>query len=346
MIYHKILNNYRIPIFNMLNSKVELTVLCRKKVIDDKLIKFNCKHLNNTYIYNLICLYNELKKKYINVVIIPTQTGDFYNFFLVIVAKLFKKEIISFGHGWNQKISSFKPYLHPKQLIKCFFYLLSDKNLIYEANQAYELKKYFKKKKFIVFKNTIHIEDKEKLRLVPLNIKNQIVYIGKLNKEKRINVLLYYFYKLKERLPELNLVVIGDGVDRKLIEKENNDIIFLGRITNNNIINQVLNESICVFIPGKIGLVANHSIGLGCPIIGFKRSNKVYHAPEVNNIIDGVTGFLINENVDELYKKILFIRLHRKKFKQSCIKYYDENITSENMVALMLGAIVDQKHRN
>lgn len=58
-----------------------------------------------------------------------------------------------------------------------------------------------------------------------------VLYVGRVDPEKKVGLVIEAFSRLK--IPNIQMVVVGDGVDRLRLEKkykERNDILFLGRV--------------------------------------------------------------------------------------------------------------------
>ena len=97
------------------------------------------------------------------------------------------------------------------------------------------------KVKITVFKNPINIEEANKLSNVDLNLRNKgnfIVSAGRLIPEKGYDVLIKAFFVLKNNYPDYNLIILGEGKERKKLEKLisslklNNSVSLLGKVTN------------------------------------------------------------------------------------------------------------------
>jgi glycosyltransferase involved in cell wall biosynthesis len=114
--------------------------------------------------------------------------------------------------------------------------------------------------------------------------KNQIVYVGRLSKEKGVDVLIKAFKFLNgqvdqeekstcsTRLKNLKLVIVGDGVDRQELEKqaEGLPIYFLGQ-KNPDVVRELLAESKVSALPSEwwetFGLTVIESMFEGTPVV-------------------------------------------------------------------------------
>jgi len=97
------------------------------------------------------------------------------------------------------------------------------------------------KVKITVINNPINLEEIKKLSEVNLNLKDKgdfIVSAGRLIPEKGYDVLIKAFFVLKNNYPDYNLIILGEGKERKKLEKLisslklNNSVSLLGKVTN------------------------------------------------------------------------------------------------------------------
>ncbi|MHA1251160.1 MAG: glycosyltransferase family 4 protein [Candidatus Helarchaeota archaeon] len=141
---------------------------------------------------------------------------------------------------------------------------------------------------------------------VPKNkVKNQIIFIGRLIPEKKVDILLKAMKLIKNHL---TILIIGEGPLKlqlkKLIKKEkNHKILYLG-IQNYNNITKYLSES-SVFVLPSIregqGIVFLESMAARTPVIGVYKEDS-----GVKDIIkNNYNGFLIKkDDISDLAYKI------------------------------------------
>ena len=114
-------------------------------------------------------------------------------------------------------------------------------------------------------KNTFKISN-ERLFYIPLPIvvnvstkkkerkeRLKLVFIGRLSEEKNVDVLISAFEIVKQRRPECELYIIGDGPLREYMEelsKNIKDIYFLGRQTHENVL-RFLEDTDIFVLPSK-----------------------------------------------------------------------------------------------
>lgn len=147
--YFCINNGLSFPLFSCLNSKIELRFKIRdlkELIIYDKDISFNSK-LNIDIIYDIICVDNELKKKYFSKC-----------FEYLIIQKNYILNLSVLNNLEEQKI-----YIQFKNMIIDIYFYLQNQNNI-------DLKQYFNYTKYPIIPR------------LDMNISNKIKYIKQINK--------------------------------------------------------------------------------------------------------------------------------------------------------------------
>lgn len=123
---------------------------------------------------------------------------------------------------------------------------------------------------------------------------HNIVFIGRLMKVKRFDLLLEAISILKEKGEIINVTFIGDGKEKECLEKMvhelgiNKQFWFYGASFDERTNAELIyNADLCVS-PGNIGLTAMHVLMFGCPAITNDDFN--HQMPEFEAIRAGRTG--------------------------------------------------------
>jgi len=137
--------------------------------------------------------------------------------------------------------------------------------------------------------------------------KPTILYLGRLRKYKRVDLLLYSFSEIKRKVPSSQLIIAGDGQDRARLEyiaraeKVDGNVVFKGLVSEDEKVS-LLRQAWVLAFPSLIeewGLVAMEAAACGTPTVGF-------NVPGIKDAIrNGETGLLAKT---------------RKEFIQSIIK--------------------------
>ncbi len=258
---------------------------------------------------------------------------------LSIRTKLFNrnKKLYFWTHGWYGKENL------PRKIFKKLFFKMSDGIFLY-GNYAKQLmiKEGFDEKKLHVIHNSLDYDKQLELRnsLHETDIykkhfgndNKNLIFIGRLTEVKRIDLLLASIANLKNKGEEYNLVLIGDGVMRKELEKMsfnlgiNDNIWFYGACYDDNKNAELIyNADLCVS-PGNVGLTAMHTMMFGTAVA--THDTFSLQMPEYEAIKEGETGsfFKIN-NVESIEKCISsWFKKHaneREDVRQKCYKEID-----------------------
>ncbi|MCL4386987.1 glycosyltransferase [Patescibacteria group bacterium] len=126
-------------------------------------------------------------------------------------------------------------------------------------------------------------------------VKNKVLFVGRIAEEKNIDVLIKAFKKAQEKMPTLQLTIAGDGpavtdlkkLCKKLMIQEN--VNFIGMIPQNSL-SQIYQEADVFVIMSTAenqALVVLEAMASGLPVIGVSKYGIV------DIVKDGQNGFLV-----------------------------------------------------
>ena len=137
----------------------------------------------------------------------------------------------------------------------------------------------------------------------------QLLFIGRLTKQKKLNQIIEAMYLLHQKGCYINLLVVGAGSEeqclRKLIleKRLESSVIFYGASYDEEVNYKLIASSDICISPGEVGLTAIHSLGYGTPVI--THCNFEEQMPEFEAIEGGITGdFFEQDNITDLVLKI------------------------------------------
>ncbi len=180
------------------------------------------------------------------------------------------------------------------------------------------------------------IQENKKMRNLPMKIDGFILgTCARLTKRKGINYLIEAFQRIREKYKDIHLVIIGDGEDRKNLEKlvsqNNKDYVhFLGSIpeassyfSNFHIfVLPSLNESFGIVIleamAQRIPVIATRVGGVR-EIIRDKETGILVAPKDVRSLVEAIIELLENEEL-------------RNKIRERGYTRYKENFTLEKML--------------
>jgi alpha-maltose-1-phosphate synthase len=244
-----------------------------------------------------------------------------------------KKPVISTFH--STQVNEFRVNLQPFMRHHVNFFNSIPKNIIGSIGDVFssqksdtiicpcnDLKKYIRNycfheaKSIKVIFNGIDIstyemnyDDIKVLNKYSLEKENYILFVGRLDPIKGIDVLINAFKKISIDFPKLKLAIMGSGIlehDLKNLVQNNKKVVFLGHISNVQEKVIIFKNSIFFALPSyyeALPMVILESMAAARPVI----STRVGGTPEV--VEDGVNGFLVNPGdsieLSEAIKRLL-----------------------------------------
>ncbi len=193
------------------------------------------------------------------------------------------------------------------------FYKIADDHIVYEnRGKSLMIKNGFKDQNIHVIYNSLNYKN-QKLLFDQLNktkdnsldfFQNNslpfFIYIGRLIDSKKLDLLIKAFKNINENNQICNLLIVGSGPCKEklsLLAKDeiiSKTIHFYGACYDEDIISNLMFNSICTVSPGNIGLTVINSFSYGTPAI--THDNFENQMPEAEVIKAGVTGFFFKEN--------------------------------------------------
>ncbi len=330
--FERIVPNYRVDIYEILNKKYNI-VSCHSKEHKRSSLKdcYNLMNYKNILLPRLyiggICFQNIfgilLKKKPRKVI---TEFALNYPtmWLLFLLRGIFKYKLILHTHGVkNNILDCYENKTWFKVAVK--FYNRADSIIVYSNNRNEIIKKYLKnKEKSFTANNTLNsvqlIKIVNELKSVDkgsikkkykILTKYNIVYIGRLTKSKRIDLIVdaYSYIKNNYRNIDVGLIIIGDGPEKdKILKLKQNvsNVYWFGEVTTNSKIGEILYVSDLLVIPGYIGLSIVHSFFFQTPaVICINPDGGPYHGPEAEYFKLYYNGIACKQDIIEIADKIL-----------------------------------------
>lgn len=234
---------------------------------------------------------------------------------ILLLAKIKGKKTISWTHGWYGRETKIKV------IIKKNFYKFFSRLMVY-SDYAIDLMKQvgISESKMYCIANSLD-SDKEKeirkqLKMTDIysshfhNHNPTIIYCGRIQKLKKLEMIIDALEILKSQDILINAVFIGKDVEDvnidKYAEKKGlaNQIWMYGPCYEDIRIGELFYNAHACVSPGNVGLTAIHSLSFGCPVI--THGNFPYQCPEFEAIKPGITGdFFKQDDSNDLAKMIL-----------------------------------------
>ena len=306
---------YEKPVFK-LNDKIKIKYLMTDLKPNKQELKQSLKKIK------LITFFKELKKSLKilklkkNLMIeaikncdsdVIISTRDIHNNWL---SKYGRDKTLKIGWEHNHHHNN-KRYINKvtKSVLGLDYFVLVSKDL----TKFYSEKLKDKKVKCVYIPNSINFFPQEKAKLETENL----ISIGRLSHEKGYLDLIDIFKELHQKYPDSKLNIIGDGPDRKKIEKKIRDnkledYIILHGFQEKEYINKYLEKSsvyIMTSYTESFGLVLLEAFAYGIPCVAYSS------AEGANEIIsDNWDGYLIKDrDKNKMIKRICELLSNRNR---------------------------------
>ena len=235
---------------------------------------------------------------------------------LLFLLKLLGKDVYLWSHGWYGKEGAVK------SLFKRLFFHLAKGTFVYgeRAKNLMIENGISSESVFVIYnsldyqKQIIYLASQKSTKIYNDFFGNDnpvLVYIGRIQKVKRIDLLLLSMKELADRGTHLNCVIIGEKIGDEFVDLmdlvkayslEDRVWFFGSCYDESKICELIYNADLCVS-PGNVGLTAVHSMTYGTPVI--THNNFSAQMPEFEVIIPGKTGLFFEEgSVTDLVIKI------------------------------------------
>lgn len=314
--------HYRYPIYNQIGVEwggdiyMGDSIHTPIKKMDYHVLSGFKKELHNKYIgpfywqKDAVCLFFKKYDTYV-------MEGEPYclsSWVILFMALFSHKKTVAWTHGWYGYERGIK------RLVKRIYFSLFDKMMVYGeyAIKLMEKEGIDSKKMYCIANsldsdaNIIIRETLEETSIYHEHFHNSnpvIIYCGRIQKIKKIDMIFKAASKLKGKGVELNLIFVGKDVDGVgILELANeyhmtDNTWMYGPCYDNNQIGELFyNANVCVS-PGNVGLTAIHALSFGCPVI--THNNFSEQMPEFEAVKGGITGdFFVQDDVDSLAEAI------------------------------------------
>lgn len=343
IIYNYVLH-YRIPFFNKLGEKYNVTVLHsgnETKAYNTKFIEITSpvKHFGPfKFQKNVI---TEIKKEQYDIVIVLFDVA-WINTLLAFLMFSKHKKIILWG-PWITRSNI-------ANTIRTFFIKRAFATVFYtdEARQSF-IKKGVSSNTLYVGNNTFDVGIPEHSYLYAS--KFRILFVGSLDKRKQNNVLINAFSSILEKISEnIHLTIIGEGEEQNIIESQikekniTNRVSLVGKLNDKNVLNLYYREAIVSVSFGQAGLSVLQSMGYGVP---FLTKKNAISGGEKSNIIHKQNGLLCEDSEMSLARYLLEVCSDiewAKALGKNAFDHYQRYCTIENMTNGFIDAIEGTKN--
>lgn len=315
-ILQQIIPKYRVSFFNELNKYLDFELYSSTKGLEKSIytitentnFKINIVKkfiFMNKFIFQFLPFRGLFLKK---IVIFEFNIRIFSSVLLLLMRIIFKKKNILWTHGVTENMSIISKSIRIfflKRATNIFVYENAGKNNLIKLGVADEM--------IFVLKNSINIRQIDKF-IDNTQKKNRITFIGRITKEKNVNLLCKAFLNILDRIDStIILTIIGNGEELNILKKkfDNSRIKFIGYLAEEEKISYYLNQTLFTVSPDYLGLAIVHSFSYSVPIL-VNKYPKQQHSPEIELLQNNKNGWYFNGSQKDLENQIIKF-LNKKK---------------------------------
>jgi len=289
-----------------------------------------------------------------NLIIIEQANRLLLNYFLLALRRLYKFRLAFWGHGRNFQA------LKPNSLSERFKRIYSNKVdwwFAYNDLSAKLVMSFgYPSNKITRVQNAIDtrrlVSTMSKITKLEIdNVKNELglkgdnvcIYIGGMYPQKRLEFLIKACFHIKKNVPDFEMIFIGAGNEDYKIRQmtENHEWVYYVKpmFEEDKVPYFILSK--LLLIPGLVGLAVLDSFALETPLI---TTNISYHSPEIDYLLDGINGIIVQETNDPIIyaDKVSYLLKNdeaREKLIKGC-RVARGKYTIEDMVERFSGGIM------
>ncbi len=355
VLIQRIFSGYRKPVYDLISQAIDLKLLhgknqsgiqTGKAEYAEEIPYFNYMPGRETTI--LLFPLWRIARFRPQVVISDLALGMLNLPLIILGCKLMGIRFAYWSHGYNRK-TGFEPGKRWIDWYRLQLLRMVDAHIVYSEFDKQVLKEYISGEKIFVAQNTLDTRrlgeikaeldqtGKEEIKK-SLGITHQynLIFIGRLLHEKRPDMLVDIYSRLRDRYQKrVGIHFVGKGEMLEPIRERvrelgaDDDFYFHGSIYDEVESGKLLFASDMMVMPGYLGLSVNHAFCFDCPVMSFKRIGDFpAHSPEVEYVIQGKTGYLLEEHSSQAMAEAIHAYLsdpEKQKDFQTAIRDMVEN---------------------
>jgi glycosyltransferase involved in cell wall biosynthesis len=184
-------------------------------------------------------------------------------------------------------------------------------------------------------------------KVKPLEEETDVIFAGRLIKEKHVDILIRGIDLIKNEIPDVKCVIIGDGPEKRTLESLVNDfgldsnVRFIGFLENyDDVISHMKSSKVFVSASTRegFGIVALEANACGLPVVTVKHPRNAI----CDLITDGETGFICELFEQDIAQKVLQAIDAGNSLREKCLEYasgYDWNGIANKVETFYRGTV-------
>ena len=300
-------SHYRSAIYQLIDKEFEADFVFGDKVGDIKPMNYQMLTHQVSIVHNVSMgrgYYQQGVLKYLvkdyDTYLMAGEFRCISTWFMLLCLRLMpRKRSYLWTHGWLGKERGYK------RMLTFLFFWLADGVFVYNRrSRNLMIEGGIPSRKVITLFNSLNYDLQLSLRKTLCsseiyhhhfgNDRNVIIFIGRLTRIKRLDLVLEAMSLCKKQGEIYNFVLVGDGEARASLEALTIDLKLKGQVwfygacyDEYQLAQLIYNADLCVS-PGNIGLTAIHVLMFGCPAI--TNNDFDHQMPEFEAIKPGKTG--------------------------------------------------------
>jgi glycosyltransferase involved in cell wall biosynthesis len=280
---HNFPQHYREEIFRLIEKKYNVDWIFGDKMENVKPFNYNrfkSVEIKKTWSVMGLKWQNTTKtlfKKYDCVIMF----GDYKNisYWLQLFAH---RNVIIWTHGYYDSDNFLK------KAIKTVFFLKANQVLFYGGKSKKNAPKMIRRKSQLIYNSLPGINDS--ILKNTTNNPSGILFIGRLTKNRNLDLLISTFIKFKQKNPKTTLHIVGDGEEKERYKKLNHDgVVWHGDIYDIDKLRSISQICYCGIFLGPIGLSVLHYAHFSIPVVAFY--DMSFHMPEAEILKESINFF-------------------------------------------------------
>ncbi len=341
LIIQDMIRDYRKPVYNELSKYYDITVLHTGKISVSNNDNYkeritSVRKFGPFYLHSSVL--SEIKTGQYDVVIAMFDIRWPAN--IIAVFSKSNTRFLYWGHRYSKN--------WPANRFRDFLMRVSDGQILYSDQEITKIKSHgLPESKIFVAPNTMHIPNHSD---GSDSNKNSFLFVGRLQKRKKLDILLKAFDDIRDRLPKNTIInIVGNGTEYDNLQTMANSlniseqVIFHGKILADEKLKPLFHSAYAYVSPGPVGLGVLHSLAYGIPIV--TRLNE-YHGPEFSNMVDRENSLIYNtyDQLKSILVDLCTDKTLSKKLGKNAYDLYRQHRSLKNMVQGFREAI-DNSHQ-
>ena len=290
-------------------------------------------------------LWSLVKSDSVDTVVMPLEKKFFMLvLFLSLLRRYFGFQLVTYNHPvfWKGEIGASRANLALQRALfsfydKVIFYTSQSRDKVVGLGLVSTEKAYFANNTLV----TRSLQDPRPGSLGK-DRPTTILFVGKLDPRKRVDLLFKYFKAVAQLLPDLRLTIVGDGPDRDLVSRQCaslTNVTWVGAVTDEDAIALYMKESHLVLVPGDSGLSIVHAFCYAKPYATI--AGLPGHGPELDYLVDGVNGILLEDDIQSGAERIAGLLSDTEAYDKMCKCAHESamELSSDNWCSQIVHAI-------